>query len=155
MTEPAPPGPYPAPGPHIAPPARPARSAGRAVLGAMGYVLFLTLLAIVVLDGSLHRTDRIGQVYRQPSSVKYPDGSTHYLGVVHTRSRLFGRHQNYELYAGRDPGLSYGYFVRLGFGAPEERLVIKAVAWSGGGVRVTFASGHVVFVPAHHYLGGR
>ncbi|XRQ15859.1 hypothetical protein ACN3XK_34780 [Actinomadura welshii] len=125
------------------------------VARAVACVALAALLLAVLLDVSLHRTETIGTVERQPASVAYEDGSTHYAGVVHRRSRVFDRHRSYELYLGRDPGLGYGYRVRLGFGSPETRPVIKTVTWEETGARVAFASGHEVFVPARHYVGGR
>ncbi|MCQ0012259.1 hypothetical protein [Actinomadura madurae] len=113
------------------------------------------LTAAVILDRLLGRTSVVGGVQKQPASVKYQDGRAHYAAVTHTRSWVFDRHVNYRLYTGSDPGLHYGYFVRLGFGAPEQRPVIKAVKWDGRGIRVTFASGHEVFVPTRYFVGGR
>ena len=131
------------------------RRAAPVVAVLAGYAVLLALLAAVVLNGQLHRTRTLGDVARQPTSVRYEDDSVHYAGVIETRSWVLGRHRTYELRIGRDPGLSYGYFVRLGFGGPEQRPVIKTASWDREGVRVTFASGHEVFVPARHYLGGR
>ncbi|TDC96464.1 hypothetical protein [Actinomadura sp. 7K507] len=155
MTEPAPPEAAGESGPPVPSPPRPRKRRRKAVLCTTGYFALLVLLAAGIIDGSLHRIDEIGKVERQPATVKYEDGGVHYAGVVHKRSRLFGRHRAYELYTGRDPGLGYGYFVRLGFGDPEARPVIRTAHWDRRGVRVIFTSGHEVFVPAHHYLGGR
>ncbi|MFV2176079.1 hypothetical protein ACFHW2_18835 [Actinomadura sp. LOL_016] len=133
-------------GPHSQP--RPRRRAA-----AAGWLAFVLLLAVVVTDGPLHRGDVVGEVERQPPSVRYEDGSTHYVGVIEKRSLLLGRHQAYELYTGRDPKPGYGHYVRLEFGGePPE---IESVHWDGTGIQVAFASGHRVFVPARHYLGGR
>ncbi|WP_433479009.1 hypothetical protein ACQPZP_19430 [Spirillospora sp. CA-142024] len=151
MTDPAPP----VPRVGIPSATSPGRRAVRALAGAMGYVAFVVLLVVVVVDGSLHRTSRLGDVERQPASVNYEDGSTHYAGLVHTRSWVFGRHQSYELYTGRYPDLGYGHFVRLGFGLDDQRPVIADATWDEKGVRVTFTSGHEVFVPARHFVGGR
>ncbi|MBE1535836.1 hypothetical protein [Actinomadura algeriensis] len=120
---------------------------------AAGWLAFLVLLAVVITDGPFHRTDVIGEPGRQPASVRYDDGSAHYVGVVERSSLLFGRHRAYDLYTGRDPELGYGHFVRLGFGGgPPE---IQSAHWDETGVQVTFASGHRLFVPARHYVGGR
>jgi hypothetical protein len=149
MTDPAPPAAL-AGG---AAPVRRRRPARR--LFAAAFAVLLVLLAVVVLDRLLGRTSVIGDVQRQPASVTYPDGGTHYVAVTHTRSRVFQRHLSYRLYTGRDPGLGYGYFVRLGLGSPERRPVIAAVKWDDRGVTVTFASDHEVFVPARYFVGGR
>ncbi|MEV5828055.1 hypothetical protein AB0L25_21120 [Spirillospora sp. NPDC052242] len=129
------------------PPPRPSRRAAM-----VGWLAFGLLLAVVIVDGPLHRTAEIGEVERQPSSVRYEDGSVHYAAVIEKSSLLFGRHQSYELYTGRDPGLSYGHYVRIDFGGRPE---IESARWDETGVQVTFASRHRVFVPARHYLGGR
>ncbi|MFD0904299.1 hypothetical protein [Actinomadura sediminis] len=130
------------------PPPRPRRRAA-----AAGWAAFAVLLAAVIVDGPLHRTGVIGEVERQPPSVRYADGSAHYTAVIEKSSLLFGRHQAYELYTGRDPSLSYGHRVRVGSGGgPPE---IASAHWDEKGVLVTFASGHRVFVPARHYVGGR
>ncbi|OLT35727.1 hypothetical protein BJF79_32080 [Actinomadura sp. CNU-125] len=111
------------------------------------------MLGVLIADGPFHRTDVIGEAERQPASVRYEDGSAHYVGVIEKSSLLFGRHRTYELYTGRDPGLGYGHFVRVEFGGePPE---IESVHWDETGIQVTFASGHRVFVPARHYVGGR
>ncbi|MEO3828164.1 hypothetical protein [Actinomadura sp. B10D3] len=132
---------------------RPVRLLFAAALAVL--LVLLVLTAAVILDRLLGRTSVVGGVQQQPASVKYQDGRTHYAAVTHTRSWVFDRHVNYRLYTGSDPSLHYGYFVRLGFGMPEQRPVIKAVKWDDRGVRVTFASGHEVFVPARHFVGGR
>ena len=125
------------------------------MLCTAGCFAALILLAVVVIDVSLHRTETMGEVHRQPASVRYDDASVHYAGVVHSRSLLFDRHRSHDLYTGRYRDLGYGHFVRLGFGRPGRRPVIKTVDWSGRGVRVAFTSGHEVFVPARHFVGGR
>lgn len=129
------------------PPPRPRRRAA-----AAGWLAFALLLAAVIVDGPFHRTAGIGEAARQPPSVRYEDGSVHYAAVVERSSLLFGRHRAYELYTGRDPSRSYGHHVRIDFGGRPE---IESARWDETGVQVTFASGHRVFVPARHYVGGR
>ncbi|WP_051301132.1 hypothetical protein [Actinomadura rifamycini] len=129
------------------PPPRPRRRAA-----VLGWLAFAVLLAVVLVDGPFHRTSEIGEAVRQPSSVRYEDGSVHYAAVIERSSPLFGRHKAYELYTGRDPGLSYGHYVRVDFGGRPE---IESARWDETGVQVTFASGHRVFVPARGFVGGR
>ncbi|QFG26475.1 hypothetical protein [Actinomadura sp. WMMB 499] len=134
----------------IAPPPQP-RPRRRAAVA--GWLAFAVLLAGVVVDGLTHRTGVIVEAEGHPPSVRYEDGSAHYVGVIEKSSLLLGRHRAYELYAGRDSGLAYGHYVRLDLnGEPPE---IESTQWDETGVQVIFASGHRVFVPARYYLGGR
>ncbi|TDC57643.1 hypothetical protein E1281_04305 [Actinomadura sp. KC345] len=126
------------------------------MLCTTGYFAVLILLAVVVIDASLLQSERVGNVHQQPASVRYTDDyglhPTHYVALTHDRSRIFGRHQGYELYAGVSKDLFYGHFVHLDFvGA----VAIKFVSWTKEGVRVRFTSGHEVFVPARYFVGGR
>lgn len=145
-------------GPPTLPPSRP----GRTLASAAGYAAFAVLLVIFVVDtsGRVHRTEKLGDVHRQPASVTYQDEygarRTHYVGLIHERSFVFGRHRSYQLFAGAEPDLSYGHFVDFDHGTGiGEPPAIKSVTWDDKGVRVTFTTGHEVFVPAGAFVGGR
>ncbi|GAA2633443.1 hypothetical protein SMC26_33555 [Actinomadura fulvescens] len=104
-------------------------------------------------DGGLRDTKVISQV-RQPASVRYPDESIHYAGVVRVRSMILRRHRPYEVVIGRYPSLSYGHgvaFEATGEDAPR----ISGAEWRPDGVRIKLDSGHELFVPARKFLGGR
>ncbi|TDE21335.1 hypothetical protein [Actinomadura sp. 6K520] len=145
------------PTPPAPPPARP----GRALASAAGYVAFAVLLVLFVLDtsGWLHRTEKLGDVHRQPASVSYGDehgARTHYVGVLHERSFVFGRHRSHQLFAGAEPDFGYGHFIDFDQGAGiDEPPAIKSATWDDRGVRVTFTTGHEVFVPARAFVGSR
>ncbi|TDC70525.1 hypothetical protein E1200_05180 [Actinomadura sp. GC306] len=142
------------------PPAPPPPRPRRALLTAGGYVAFAMLLALFVLDtsGWLHRTEKLGDVERQPDSVTYegPHGAsgTHYVGVLHERSFVFGRHRAYQLFAGPEPDFGYGHFIDFDHGGGEPPA-IRSATWDAEGVRVTFTTGHEVFVPARAFVGSR
>ncbi|TDD26094.1 hypothetical protein E1287_36625 [Actinomadura sp. KC06] len=156
MTDPAPPLPDAGTAP---PPSPPRHRRRRTLVTASGYAAFVVLLLIVVLDSRLHRFDKIGKVHQRPapanSAGEHGLRVTYYAGLIHDRSRVFGRHQSYDLYTGSRRDLSYGHFVHLDsleYGKPP---VIESANWTEEGVRVTFTSGHEVFVPARYYVGGR
>ena len=132
----------------------PGRRALRFLVGAAGYVAFAALALLVLVDGSFRHTDVVGEVKRQPASVRYYDGSTHYVALIHRRSEVLSRDQGYELYLGRYSSLSYGHFVEVGFTGPEPP-VVDSVTWLDEGVQVRFSSGHEFFVPARYFTGGR
>ncbi|MFG1948232.1 hypothetical protein [Nonomuraea sp. NPDC048826] len=94
-------------------------------------------------------------VYRseQPPSVTYDDGSTHHLGLIR-RGSVFGD-ATHLLVVGRDPGLGYGHWVNVHtpFLAPGKE--VEETEWTAEGVRVRFAGGHELFVPARHFQNGR
>lgn len=132
----------------------PGRRALWFLVGAAGYVSFAALALLVLVDGSFNRSDVVGEVKRQPASVRYYDGSAHYVALIHRRSEVLSRDQGYELYLGRDPRLRYGHFVEVGF-MDSEGPVVDSVTWLDEGVRVRFSSGHEFFVPARYFTGGR
>jgi hypothetical protein len=112
----------------------------------------LVTLTVVALDTGLHRRDGLGRA-AQPGTIRYPDQSTHYVGLLERRSWIFGRHQAYELYIGRDSSLSYGHHVVLDFTGGRPRLA--GATWQAEGVLVRLGSGHEVFVPARYFMFGR
>lgn len=114
--------------------------------GVLGAALTGVLLAVLWWPRSevVHRTSA-------PASLSYPDESPHHLGLVREHS-LVGR-DSWRLVVGRDAGLSYGHMLdvdaRLGAGG------IEAAEWTPAGVRVRFAEGHELFVPARQFTHGR
>ncbi|GAA0589773.1 hypothetical protein [Actinomadura livida] len=130
--------------------------------GTAGYIAFAVLLMLFVLDtsGWLHRTEKLGDVHRQPASVTYEDEHggprAHYVGLLHERSFVFGRHRAYQLFVGPEPNFGYGHFIDFDHGAgPGGPPAVKSVTWDARGVRVTFTTGHEVFVPADAFVGAR
>ncbi|MFB7875988.1 hypothetical protein ACFC06_12100 [Nocardia sp. NPDC056064] len=119
----------------------------------IGFVLGLLVLAVVmVLDSQIHPHHVVDQ-NRQPDTVSYADGSTHYVAIYETRT-LLGRDRHHQIYSGRDPSLSYGHFVRVDF-TGTDNLEFAAVDWLPEGVRLRFDSGHELFIPAEKFVGGR
>lgn len=120
---------------------------GRTVLGAVvGSALTASVLTVLWWPRSevVHRS-------HEPSQVTYEDTSRHYAGLVREHT-LSGR-ESFHLMIGRDPGLSYGHRVDVdaGLGAGG----IGATDWTSAGVRVHFAGGHSLFVPARYFTYGR
>ncbi|MQY09822.1 hypothetical protein [Actinomadura macrotermitis] len=113
-----------------------------------------TLLTTLALWADAQTTDRklIGKAV-QPATIAYPDESVHYAGVFEARTGVFGRHRPYELVVGHDPGLTYGHLVELE--VLDSRPVLAGADWRPEGVRLRFASGHEVFVPARAFMYGR
>ncbi|RAY17250.1 hypothetical protein DPM19_03645 [Actinomadura craniellae] len=142
--------------PDLAEPRRVARpgTRGRAVVRfAVGVLAGLVLAgALAVADGGMNRV-RVLERTSQPASVRYPDGATHHLGLVEKRSWVFGRHRAYQLVAGRDPSLSYGHAVEVGFTGSTPK--IQGTRWEPTGVLVRFNSGHEVHIPARYFMNGR
>ncbi|MEV4091684.1 hypothetical protein [Streptosporangium saharense] len=117
----------------------PLRLLGALVLGvALG--VGLSVAACWPRSEVLHRST-------QPPTVAYGDGSSHLLALVR-RSSLFG--ESHEIVVGRDPSLSYGHRVGVEVSAP-----VRAAEWTEAGVRVSFGTGHELFVPAEQFVGGR
>ncbi|MGW6729549.1 hypothetical protein ACWF9G_26910 [Nocardia sp. NPDC055029] len=127
---------------------------GNLLLPALGgfLVALLVLTAVIVLDNMIHPR-RVVDQNRQPDSVSYSDGSTHYVAIFEERT-LLGRDRHHEIYSGRDPSLSYGHGVRVDF-TGTDTLKFAAVDWVPDGVRIRFDSGHELFIPAGKFIGGR
>lgn len=74
---------------------------------------------------------------------------------------LFGSVHRWRLYLGRDAETpSYGHFISLPelpdlYGEEETWWRESRVRWSPTGVRLTFPTGHELFIPAQAYEGGR
>jgi hypothetical protein len=83
----------------------------------------------------------------QPDTVAYEDKSSHHLGLIRKDS-LFGGPQHL-IVVGRDPGFGYGHML----GSPGEE--VTDTTWTAEGVRVRFAGGHELFVPARWFMNGR
>ncbi|MGP4001672.1 hypothetical protein [Streptomyces sp. 8N706] len=114
--------------------------------GVAGIVLTASLLTVLWWPRSevVHRD-------RAPSTVTYDDRSKHYVGLIRQHT-LSGR-ESYRLTIGRDPGLSYGHSLDIDTSLGADG--IKATEWTTTGVRVRFATGHDVFVPARLFMFGR
>ncbi|MEF2278592.1 hypothetical protein V3W47_09795 [Deinococcus sp. YIM 134068] len=92
-----------------------------------------------------------------------PDGIHHALIVDDGPSptALFGSVHRWRLYLGRDAEEpSYGHYVSLPelpdlYGQDEATWQDSRVNWTSAGVRLTFPTGHELFVPARAYTGGR
>ena len=74
---------------------------------------------------------------------------------------LFGGPQRYALSLGREAEQpTYGHLLTLPdlsglYGLPPQQWQQSRVEWTARGARVTFWTGHEVFVPARAYEGGR
>ena len=115
--------------------------------------VLIVVAGLLVIDTGMRRSSDVQRAV-QPSDVVYPDGATHLVGLVEVRSWLLRRHLGYQVYAGRDPGISYGHFVRIGM-TGVDRPVIDEVRWTAEGARLRFRSGHELLVPAGEFIGGR
>ncbi|MFI6481205.1 hypothetical protein ACIBH1_24965 [Nonomuraea sp. NPDC050663] len=122
-------------------------SAGRRLKG-LGYVVLGIVVGVALSVAA--RWPRSEVVYRsdQPPAVDYADGSEHALALVR-ESALLG--ESHQIVVGRDPGFSYGHRVDVdaSFGS------VRMTEWTSAGVRVGFATGHEVFIPARYFIGGR
>ncbi|MFI6316641.1 hypothetical protein ACIBG8_03940 [Nonomuraea sp. NPDC050556] len=114
----------------------------------LGLVVLGVVLGVVLSVGA--RWPRSEVVYRsdQPATVAYADGSRHVLALVRERA-LFG--ESHKIFAGRDPGISYGHWVDIETSATS----VKSTEWTSAGVRVLFDTGHELFIPARYFVGGR
>ncbi|MFE3446779.1 hypothetical protein ACFXNW_27430 [Nocardia sp. NPDC059180] len=110
-------------------------------------------VAGVLIDTAFSHTE-IRQTEALPTSVRYPDGLTYYLGVVQRESGLLHRRLPDEIRVSRDPGLVYSHGVSLTITGSSD-LVLRSVDWRPDGVSARFESGHELFVPAQSFLGGR
>lgn len=130
----------------------PRRSRWPARIGLLLFGAFLGITALVVVSWESHSP---GQAFVQPDSVTYDDDRGHRVGIVTEHQWFPG--DEYLLYAGSDPGMSYGHFVELGEGplGGEGPPRITAAKWTKQGVDVTLATGHRVFIPADLFTGGR
>lgn len=74
---------------------------------------------------------------------------------------LFGSLHRWRLYLGRDAEQpSYGHSISLPelpdlYGEDGSKWQDSRVSWTPAGVRLTFPTGHELFVPARAYEGGR
>jgi hypothetical protein len=116
-------------------------------LGAVAGIL-LTASVLTVLQWP-----RSEVVYRshQPKSTAYEDESPHHLGLIREQT-LYGE-DSYRLMVGRDPGLSYGHLLDVDTDLGADG--VEETEWTKAGVRVRFATGHTLFVPAESFTYGR
>jgi len=122
---------------------------------AVGGLLVGMVLAILCVGALSAQGTTVVRTIQQPTSVSYPDNSTHYVALkryVSIGAPVVGG-THYELWLGRDPQLGYGHTVAVDITgtAPEQ----FETDWTEQGVRVRFASGHEIFVPARSFIGGR
>jgi hypothetical protein len=116
------------------------------------------LVALVLLAGglgvlSLRRT-KLVETFDQPRSVTYRDGYRHQATLWHITGVGtpvgFGP-DHYEVVLGASS--THGHVVQLdatGFDPTD-----LDVSWEVTGARLTYGSGHQVFVPAEEFLFGR
>ncbi|MGI5268045.1 hypothetical protein ACQEUU_02705 [Nonomuraea sp. CA-218870] len=89
----------------------------------------------------------------QPATVTYADDSAHHLGLIR-RDTLFGD-PSHLVVVGRDPGFGHGHWVDLHTSLIEPGEEVAGTEWTADGVRLRLTSGHELYVPARHFLGGR
>lgn len=113
---------------------------------AAGVVLTASVLTLLQWPWTdvVHRS-------RQSSTTAYGDGSQHHLGLK--RQHTLSGQESYSLMIGRDPGLSYGHLLDVDAGLAAEG--IEKTEWTRAGVRIRFATGHTLFVPARSFTYGR
>ncbi|MER5890958.1 hypothetical protein ABT160_44675 [Streptomyces sp. NPDC001941] len=114
------------------------------------------LLAGVVLTVSLTTVlwwphDEVTFRSAAPSSVAYPDGAPYHLALTH-RTTLSGG-DTFRLVVGRGPTPAYGHWLDVDTALGHQG--VTATVWTREGVRIRFAEGHELFVPAPSFLGGR
>ncbi|WP_133161997.1 hypothetical protein [Deinococcus aerius] len=90
-----------------------------------------------------------------------PGGAYHALIVDEGPARLPRSLHRWRLYLGHDAAEpSYGHYVSLPelpdlYGEDGAKWRESRVSWTPAGVRLTFWTGHELFVPAQAYEGGR
>lgn len=90
-----------------------------------------------------------------------PGGAYHALIVDEGPDRLTRSLHRWRLYLGHDAAEpSYGHYVSLPelpdlYGEDGAKWRESRVNWTPAGVRLTFWTGHELFVPAQAYEGGR
>lgn len=118
--------------------------------------LLLGVVCGVVLTGCLVFVLRWPQdevTYRStpPPSLIYPDEAPHHLALVR-RSTLSGS-DTFRLFIGGQPTPAYGHWLDIDAALGQQG--VESTEWTREGVRVRFARGHAVFVPARAFLYGR
>ena len=101
--------------------------------------------------------------WEKPGEVQY-DGATYYLSVVEGdidwRGFPLYWTRRYYIYVGRESGPpTYGHVLDYSFHPVGDEIEVhirqSVVEWSDECVTFREASGHVVFIPAEMFVGGR
>jgi hypothetical protein len=102
--------------------------------------------------------------WEQPDSVSYGQWGPYYLSAVQMepdwRGFPLSFRRHYIIYVGLEPGKpTYGHEVGYSFNNGledlEEYIRSCSVSWSSGGVALSEPDGHVLFIPATAFVGGR
>lgn len=127
-----------------------------------GVMLVTMCVTVLVLWFATRSSNRVIATWPQP--VSGADASRYYATILEgqpdTRGFPLSLGRRYVLYVGRESGKpGYGHFVDVSFypgGEDMESHIGRSRAeWEEDGLRLTSASGHVLFVPEEMYTGGR
>ena len=125
-------------------------------------LLISFVLAIVGLYLLTRPSLRVIHTWKQPDSIQYNDGATHYLSVVESdldwRGFPINVSRRYFLYVGLESGTpTYGHVIDFSFHPfPEDiQTYIRqsTVEWLSDGVTFQTVSGHRLFIPKQMFVG--
>ncbi|MEV4196180.1 hypothetical protein [Streptomyces toxytricini] len=115
----------------------------------LGVAAGVVLSIAVLTAASWPRTE---VVYRSASPASLPyDGSPYFLRMEQV-SDLSGD-VSYRMVIGREADAPYGHWLPVQTGMGREG--IRSAAWTESELRIRFATGHELSVPAGAFTGGR
>ncbi|GAB2684712.1 hypothetical protein GCM10027271_53830 [Saccharopolyspora gloriosae] len=120
----------------------------------LGVVVLCVVVLVVVGPSSVALHEEVLHAERsQDAGVTYEYGGSRYSSDLYLLRILRPTGVEYELHLGPHAEVSY-YPVEVGFGAADEPR-IHDVRWLPDGVRVLFASGEALEVPADNFRSVR
>lgn len=139
------------------------------VTAILAWLISLAVVSAILTSGLIYTLTRqslnVVQTWQQPADVQYDDASPHYyLSIVESdldwRGFPLDVRRRYFIYVGRDAGRpTYGHIIDYSFHASgaslQNHIARSQVEWSSDGVTFREASGHVLFIPAEMFTGGR
>jgi hypothetical protein len=135
--------------------------------------IFAWLVSVLLVSGMLtlgglylltRPSMRVIQTWKQPDSIRYDDGATHYLSVVENDLDWHGFpvyvSRRYFVYVGQESGTpTHGHTIDFTFypvdSDVESYIRQSSVSWMDEGVNFKTFSGDQLFVPKQMFMGGR
>ena len=137
-------------------------------LSIFAWLVSVLLVSSILTLGGLYLLTRpsmhVIQTWKQPDSIQYADGATHYLSVVENDLDWHGFpvyvSRRYFVYVGLESGTpTHGHTVDFTFypvdADVESYIRQSSVTWSDEGVSFKTLAGDQLFVPKQMFMDGR
>ena len=138
-------------------------------LSIFAWLVSVLLVSSILTLGGLYLLTRpsmhVIQTWKQPDSIQYADGATHYLSVVENDLDWHGFpvyvSRRYFVYVGLESGTpTHGHtvdftFYPMNLDDIENYIRQSSVTWSDDGVSFKTLAGDQLFVPKQMFMDGR